>query len=80
MEKIIKEVSFVENHAELSEYRGINVLAFLILIQEIGGSTMRKGKYYNCCMTVGMDEYPDVYLMGKKSKSSLDRSKIVSTS
>jgi hypothetical protein len=31
--KIIKEVCFVENHAKLSEDRGINILAFLILIQ-----------------------------------------------
>jgi hypothetical protein len=45
--RIIKEVCFVENHAKLSEYRGINILAFLILIQGTGGTKIGKGKYSN---------------------------------
>jgi hypothetical protein len=31
--RIIKEVCFVKNHAKLGECRGVNILAFLILIQ-----------------------------------------------
>jgi hypothetical protein len=37
-----EEVCFVENHAKLSEYRGINILAFLILIQGTGGTKIGK--------------------------------------